>query len=506
MSTNIDEIWLSLKNSSFPKTSSSSSRAKSISYLWETKKQSCTPSRTNKIKNKKDNKDKQKSNFKHLSISAHIKSDEDEIKENNHHPNEISDEDDVQRDRIIDTRDIDIGDSDDDSDDEDYPVKCLQSSPEEQPFSTLKLQRMVSLIKSDSTPQRIDSLKSLLSLIQCLHEKVESKSPILDFPLPYDLSRITLTHRQYDSMVSDLAKGDHVKSWASWQRTKVPITDQFLDNKSKKEDQSSDNESLQHHGNCITTRKSLQIILDFCGLTLFRCFNDTSEVCRSHAIECVKLLCLSNIDVGKHLGFLMPVLLRKYPPVSFDKEMGVFVDDVESHQYYKRGGAINRQDKVNLLSGTQTVVVVDSSEEIRLSLCELLSSIVRCFARNSMSTSLDAYFTDIILALQSHLKDPFPKVKITAANLLVQILRVPQWELGSKEFATPIARASIQNIRHRNSKVRVSAIYLFETSVSVPNREKIRGAGTTAIVDLIGFREQNVSIGFVNIFKAFKFR
>eukprot|EP00957_Ditylum_brightwellii_P150668 11472000-Ditylum_brightwellii.AAC.1 len=72
------------------------------------------------------------------------------------------------------------------------------------------------------------------------------------------------------------------------------------------------------------------------------------------------------------------------------------------------------------------------------------------------------------------------------------ILRAPQWELGAKYFATAIARACIPNMRHRNSKVRFAAIEVFQASVSVPDRDKVKGAGTSAIADLVGFKEENI--------------
>ena len=65
--------------------------------------------------------------------------------------------------------------------------------------------------------------------------------------------------------------------------------------------------------------------------------------------------------------------------------------------------------------------------------------------------------------------------------------------LGAKDFESAIAIVSIPNLRHRNSKVCVTTIYLFEASVSVSDRQKIKGAGIEAIVDLVGFREENVS-------------
>lgn len=102
------------------------------------------------------------------------------------------------------------------------------------------------------------------------------------------------------------------------------------------------------------------------------------------------------------------------------------------------------------------------------------------------------YFSDKIFALQSHLKDPYPDLKVEVSNLLVQILRIPEWENGAKLYALGLARAYIFNLRHKNAKVRVASLGLFEASVCVSNREKMKGAGTDAIVDLVGFREENV--------------
>lgn len=44
----------------------------------------------------------------------------------------------------------------------------------------------------------------------------------------------------------------------------------------------------------------------------------------------------------------------------------------------------------------------------------------------------------------------------------------------------------------RHAKVRIAAIEALWTTVKVPDRAKVKGAGTSAIVDLVGFREDNV--------------
>lgn len=40
--------------------------------------------------------------------------------------------------------------------------------------------------------------------------------------------------------------------------------------------------------------------------------------------------------------------------------------------------------------------------------------------------------------------------------------------------------------------MRIAAIKALRVSVMVPDRAKVKGAGTAAIVDLVGFREDNV--------------
>lgn len=107
--------------------------------------------------------------------------------------------------------------------------------------------------------------------------------------------------------------------------------------------------------------------------------------------------------------------------------------------------------------------------------------------------TLDAYYADIIFAVQTGLRDPFPDLRVDACTLLVQLLRIPHWEQGSKYFATGLARSALLGCRHRNTNVAIAAIALFEASVSVPDRAKKKGAGTAAINDLVGFREENVS-------------
>jgi len=240
------------------------------------------------------------------------------------------------------------------------------------------------------------------------------------------------------------------------------------------------------------SRRKLQTLLDKCGSIIFCRFNDESERCRELSLRCSSVLARGASDFGKHIPFLMSAILARFPAIIYDEDLQIFVHDMKRHEEYKRGIAVERQDKENLLSGVECLQVVEKSEELRLLLCKLISSLFRGSIRRGSISMLNPYLIDIVLALHSLSRDPFSLVKIEASSILVQLMRVPQWEMCSKHFSIGLARAAIPNLRHRNSNVRLASVILFEACVCVPDREKMKGAGSEAIIDLVGFREENV--------------
>jgi hypothetical protein len=381
-----------------------------------------------------------------------------------------------------------IGDSDDETDDE------YESELEGTENENLRLERCASLLKSESLKDRLETVEKLHKSIESFCAACKKIRP-LDLPPPYDFNRITLTHRQ-QGLVSDLAKGEHVADWGPWQRTQVSLLAQFdNDDPGRQEENTSHQDSTskpisKDHNDRLD---QLQSILNVCGTSIFLLFADKSETCRSRAISCVRMLSLCDIDMGRHLPYLLPVIFSRYPPQSYDHEMQLFVDDIDDHELYKRGGAVMRQDQIEVLKRNRSMKVVEPSEEVRLMMCELVTNIIWYSIQTGRTTMIEEYYTSIVLALQCHLRDSFSDIKVLASNTLVQLLRVSQLELGAKYFATGIARSTIANMRHRNAKVRFASLQLFEAAVSAPDREKVKGAGTQAIHDLVGFREENVS-------------
>ena len=459
--SDIDKIWSALKDECSI-TSISKMKGKDISHLWESNQPAMRKFResTEYIPQPIDSREqKEVENTYPLKCNTQGKSEEQNVQV---------------------TRFVCGADSDDDSDGEMMPPR----------LKVLKHQRLAGLIQSGDKMERAKALSDLKHEIHSLHHELqEDIVPPLSNPPPYNIQSITLTHKQYNATVSDLAKGNHVEGWDQWERTLVPITKQFPRHESQ--DRKLERKVDKDRSNA---RQKLQIILDSLGTSLFKRIGDSSEQCRSSAIESLQLLCLSGLDFGKHIAYIMPAILSRYPETQYDGEMKIFVHDTEKHDFYKRGGAIRRQDQKNILErdGGKLFNATEPSEELRLGLCGLLECLLRSCVHLNVVSLLDAYFSDMILAIQSHLRDPFPKLNIAAAKLLVQVLRFPAWEIGAKFYATAVARASLPQLRHKSSHVRVACIALLEASISVPDREKIKGAGSEAIGDVVGFREDNV--------------
>ena len=336
----------------------------------------------------------------------------------------------------------------------------------------------VSAMQSESLSEKIKALTSLKSTIESLDL---SEPPIIDLPPPLDASRIALTHRQ-GSIISDMPGGNFAPQWAAWEHTYSSVMKQFTPSEVK-----TGATELP-----LPTSKEIQTLLEVCGIPLFRIFNDRSEKCRQLALQCTILMCLHAADMGKHLPFLMSAIQARYPESYLDEELNIFIGDADLHDRYKRGSAEEREDRTFLLSSGSTFNVIENSEECRLLLCKVLSSIIRGHLFRGTISVVSPYFSDFIFSLQRCIRDPFPEVKIESCHILVQILRIPQWETGAKVFAKALAAGTLGNMRHRSPKVRIAAIELFEASVSLPDRAKLKGAGTEAILDLVGFREENV--------------
>jgi len=191
----------------------------------------------------------------------------------------------------------------------------------------------------------------------------------------------------------------------------------------------------------------------------------------------------------------MPALLARAPPkLGFDEEMKVFVANFDQHDEYRRGRAVDKQGQqsVDSSTGMQTHTVVEESEEVRLLASQCLLSLIERLTELDSLAVLNPYFADLVLYLQCQLRDLFPELKQVAAKALELLALLQEFESGMCYFAVALVRMLLPLLRHRHAKVRVAGIDALRACMVVPNRAKRKGSGTEAIVDLVGFKEDNL--------------
>lgn len=220
---------------------------------------------------------------------------------------------------------------------------------------------------------------------------------------------------------------------------------------------------------------------------LFRRFSDPTEKCRELAQIITKGFFQRCNDFTAVLAYFFPCIMERIPAgAAYDESLKIFVTNHESHEAYKRGRAVERQDKV------AETVIVELSEEIRLKCCDTMDSLIRKAIEINCCPVLHAYFEDVIMFLQIHVRDPNPEVKLMVCSTLERLAIVPDFELGLKYYSVALVRNLLPLFRHRHAKIRAGAVGALHRCMVVPDREKRKASGSDAIPDLVGFREENV--------------
>lgn len=241
----------------------------------------------------------------------------------------------------------------------------------------------------------------------------------------------------------------------------------------------------------LTERDYSELFHDVCR-PVFKRFADPVEKCRDLSQRLTKAFFERAVDIVPVLAYYFPALMQRIPPnLGYDEEMKVFVLDPEAHNAYKRGKAVERQDKAGAVSG-QSTVVVEPSEEIRFLACDALLALLQRVHVLGAYPILHPYFEEIIIYLQLQLRDPYPELKGAACHAFETLACIPDYELGLKYYAVAICRAILPVLRHRHAKVRAAAVAALHYVMIVPDRAKRKGSGTDAIQDLVGFREENI--------------
>ncbi|CAM9154418.1 unnamed protein product, partial [Pylaiella littoralis] len=236
----------------------------------------------------------------------------------------------------------------------------------------------------------------------------------------------------------------------------------------------------------------MSLLMEDLAKVVFKGLADPAEACREACIQAVTLFVEHVPDLTPYLAYLYPVLMARGVPMGslYDPGLEIFVHDSDEHDAYKRGRASERRD--HHLPLVQHIA--EGSEELRLSLCRMVGRMmVTLMARGTIGV-LRPYLDDTILLLVSQCRDPYSTVAVEALSIITKLVLHPYLEQGMKFYAVGISRAILPHLRHRqvHAKVRLAALKALRMTVKVPDRAKVKGAGTSVIVDLVGFREDNV--------------
>ena len=222
---------------------------------------------------------------------------------------------------------------------------------------------------------------------------------------------------------------------------------------------------------------------------LLRRFEDPVEKLREKAIRLMTHFCAQVKDLQPHLPYLFPVLHHRGSPAKgLDVENAVFVFDLQGYDEFKRGKATNRPDLQEAFARSRTLEAKEPAEELRLLLCDLLITVTT----NRPSNVIGAYLHEAMLLFAGFARDTFGLVAKRAAEGIATVCAVDDLQEALIPYACALARCCLPNLRHRHAKVRKATVDAVRRSVAVRNVGKWRGAGSDAIKDLVGFREDNV--------------
>ena len=182
--------------------------------------------------------------------------------------------------------------------------------------------------------------------------------------------------------------------------------------------------------NSLSTGDYNQVFRDCCK-SVFRRFSDPSEKCRELSLKITQSFFDCASDFVPILAYFFPMFMQRLPGgLAYDEDMKVFVTDIEAHEAYRRGKAVDRQDKAGGAYGMLTYSVVEESEEIRNLSCKVLGTLLRKAAAIGASSMLHPYFHEVVMYLQMQLRDPFPDLKAEACGVLELLARTEEFNSG----------------------------------------------------------------------------
>jgi len=321
------------------------------------------------------------------------------------------------------------------------PHSILQNLPAKENYSNNKKKQQINALKKQAIKKHLFDIDSFHSGHESSSIRALSQPSDFDATLAINLSELAaefseLNYDSDDDVDEEYFSSDSLR----------PVRTERLANVLHSNNVTSQAESLAklsnviklhlRHCNDIDVIRRLQSIMDTCGKSLFQFIgHSSSEKCRRLSLECIHSLLLAKIDIARHLPCLMPAILSRFTNCGYDKDMEVFIRNQHTHDFFKRGGAAIRQDRNGLINHVTLVELIEPDEDLRFSLCCTIKCLVGSAVDRNAVGMLEPYCSELIMGLQTSLKDPYAEVKIAASHLLAQLLRITQFESRAKYFA-----------------------------------------------------------------------
>ena len=222
---------------------------------------------------------------------------------------------------------------------------------------------------------------------------------------------------------------------------------------------------------------------------LLKQLSSSSEQCRELSTVLLQRFAAVMVDTAKFLPYFYPAIMERCSDTfCVDFENGKVVRDAEEYEASKRGKAVSMPDAGAVYKHN----VKEPSEEVRLLVCKLLCTVVESLISRNLHTQLLPYLHDTIMFLHASAVDPFPALRVMALNRIASIASQERLCATMHHYCVPLIRSLMTALGHRLLKVRVACIKAIERLVMCPHRAKRKGGGSDAIVDLVGYREDNV--------------
>eukprot|EP01031_Cornospumella_fuschlensis_P030698 gene30698-37094_t len=213
---------------------------------------------------------------------------------------------------------------------------------------------------------------------------------------------------------------------------------------------------------------------------------DDSDAVREAAHSVCALLFANTRDAGVICGYFFPLLMSRISAdIFYDADMKVFVSNPADHEAYKRGRAVSRQDKF-------VSTVVEPREEIRLQSLRTLCTLIDTLEKNQAASLLHPYLEDVFLFTQAHVLDAAPEVSCMACQLLQRMCDMKDFEVGLKFYSHALARVVFALAQHKLSRVRLSCLVTLRALLGVKDYAKRKSACSECLLELVGYREENV--------------